>query len=91
MTNIGKHAHAKNVAVSVLRDAGRWILRVADDGIGIDPGKPQDPTAHGLLAMRERARALGGELSIRRDAGSGTVVEMRVAVDPVAPPSRLGA
>ena len=91
LTNIGKHANAKNVAVSVRRDGGRWILRVADDGIGIDPDKPQDPTAHGLLAMRERARALGGELSIRRDSGSGTVVEMRVAVDQAPPQPRPGA
>jgi signal transduction histidine kinase len=78
LTNISKHAKAKNVAVSLSHDheSRRWNLRIADDGIGIDLAKPQNPTGHGLLAMRERARALGGEFSIHRHPGNGTVVEV---------------
>ena len=84
LTNIGKHAHAKNVAVSLSRDeeGGFWILRIADDGIGIDLAKPQNPTGHGLLAMRERARALGGEFSIHRHPAGGTVVEVSAPPQP---------
>ncbi len=84
LTNIGKHAGAKNVAVSLSRDDSHWILRIADDGVGVDLARPQNPTGHGVLAMRERARALGGEFSIRRHPGGGTVVEVRVPVENVA-------
>jgi signal transduction histidine kinase len=77
LTNIGKHAQAKNVTVSLRRDDGAWILRVADDGVGIDPAKKQGPSGFGLLAMRERVRALGGEFSLAGGAAQGTVVEAR--------------
>ncbi len=85
LTNIGKYANAKNVAVSLSRDDGHWILRIADDGIGIDLAKPQNPTGHGILAMRERARALGGEFSVQRHPGGGTVVEVRVPAEQPGP------
>ncbi len=85
LTNIGKHANAKSVSVSLKRDEDHWILRIADDGIGIDLVKPQNPTGHGILAMRERARALGGEFSIQRHPGGGTVVEIRVPAEHIAP------
>ncbi len=80
LTNIAKYAQAKNVAVTLLRDDDQWVLRIADDGIGIDRSKPQNATAHGLLSMRERARALGGKFSILGQPGIGTVVEVRVPV-----------
>ena len=82
LTNIGKHANAQERRrLRGCATSDRWILRVADDGIGIDPDRRRTPTAHGLLAMRERARALGGELSIRRDGNGGTVIEVRVPVE----------
>ncbi len=80
LTNIAKYAQAKNVAVTLLRDDDQWVLRIADDGIGIDRSKPHNATAHGLLSMRERARALGGKFSILGEPGIGTVVEIRVPV-----------
>jgi signal transduction histidine kinase len=81
LTNIVKHANAKSVAVSLQRERDHWILRIADDGIGIDLAKPQHSTGHGLLSMRERARALGGEFLIRGEAGHGTVVEIKLAAE----------
>lgn len=81
LTNITKYAKAKNVAVSLLRDGPQWALRIADDGVGIDVSHRHNPTAHGLLSMRERARALGGEFSIRGQPGRGTVIEVRVPVE----------
>ena len=63
LTNISKYAQAKNVAVSLLRDGDHWVLRIADDGVGIDTSARHNTTAHGLVSMRERARALGGEFS----------------------------
>ena len=80
LTNISKYAQAKNVAVSLQRDGNDWILRIADDGVGIDTSKRHNATARGLLSMRERARALGGKFSVQGQPGRGTVVEVRVPV-----------
>jgi signal transduction histidine kinase len=85
LTNISKYAKAKNVAVSLQRDDGHWLLRIADDGIGIDMSRRHNATAHGLLSMRERARALGGEFSIHGQSGRGTIVELRVPVESPVP------
>jgi signal transduction histidine kinase len=81
LTNVSKYASAKNVAVSLLREGSQWVLRIVDDGIGADMAKRHNPTAHGLLSMRERARALGGEFSIKGQPGRGTVVEIRVPIE----------
>ena len=78
LTNIGKHAQAKNVAISLRRNGDGWLLRVADDGVGIDPARSQQPTGFGLLAMRERVRALGGEFALEGRPGQGTVIEARL-------------
>jgi signal transduction histidine kinase len=78
LTNIGKYASAKNVTVSLRRDDGHWVLRVADDGIGLDPAKAEHPTGFGLLAMRERVRALGGDFSVSGRPGEGTVIQVRL-------------
>jgi signal transduction histidine kinase len=84
LTNISKYAKAKNVALSLRRDGEAWVLRIADDGIGLNRERPQNPTGYGLLAMRERARALGGDFSIQGSPGQGTVVEVRVPVEVAA-------
>ncbi len=84
LTNIGKYAMAKNVAVSLRRRGESWVLRVADDGVGLDPARTQGQTGYGLLTMRERVRALGGEFSIQSRPGEGTVVEVRVPVEVAA-------
>jgi signal transduction histidine kinase len=81
LTNISKYASAKNVSVSLLRSGNRWTLRIADDGVGIDTSKPHNPTAHGLVSMRERARALGGEFTVRGQRERGTVVEVSVPAE----------
>ena len=69
LTNITKYAKPKNVAVSLQRDGDQWVLRIADDGVGMDTAKKHNPTAHGLVSMRERARALGGDFSIQGHPG----------------------
>jgi len=93
LTNVSKYAQANNVAVSLQRSGDAWLLRIADDGVGIDTTQCQNPTAHGLLSMRERVRALGGEFSIKGQRGRGTLAEIRVPVEaePPANAERAGA
>jgi two-component system sensor histidine kinase DesK len=67
VTNIHRHARARNVRVSLRAVARQWQLRVEDDGSGgaIRPG-------NGLAGMRERLQALGGSLHIEPAGLRGT-------------------
>jgi len=68
LTNVVRHARAKNVAVRLQRRNGEIRLTVKDDGNGFDAhSKNLAPfTTHvGLRGMRERALALGGRLDVR--------------------------
>ncbi len=76
LTNTSKYAQAKQVDVSLEREGGRWHLRVHDDGVGIDLAKQHHPTSHGLTSIRERTRALGGEVRFSGGPGQGTTVDV---------------
>jgi signal transduction histidine kinase len=78
LTNIVRYAHAKRVSVELLRGSDSWTLVVSDDGVGIADAASRSRLSHGINGMRQRARALGGELSIRGRAGAGTVIELVV-------------
>ena len=81
LTNVLRHAEAKAVSVE-LRASGGWlILRVADDGKGLDPKLLPDPLSLGLLGMRERALLLGGRVDFAARRGGGTVVTVRIPTD----------
>ena len=77
LTNVEKHAFATAVEVTLDCDeAGLLRLDVADNGIGISDA-PEKASHFGLSIMRERARALGGELFIKRRPEGGTMVQFR--------------
>jgi PAS domain S-box-containing protein len=82
MTNIARHAQATAVRVTLARENGGFLLKVADNGVGIAPEKLTDAAALGLMGMRERARAFGGSVTLGRDPGGGTLVEVRVPLTP---------
>jgi two-component system sensor histidine kinase UhpB len=74
MTNAVRHAGASSIEVQLGQvGTGRAALRIADDGRGMPDGVR--PGASGLLAMRNRARTIGGQLTLERGpTGRGTVV-----------------
>jgi signal transduction histidine kinase len=76
LTNTSKYAQARSVDVSLRCEGGRWHLRIHDDGVGIDLAKQHHPTSHGLMSIRERARALGGEARFSGGTGKGTTVDV---------------
>jgi signal transduction histidine kinase len=78
LTNIAKHAEARQVEVTLSREDGDVALLVRDDGRGFSPGAPRKPASYGLLGLRERAALLGGEVAIESAPGRGTIVEMRL-------------
>lgn len=78
LTNVARHAGAASVEVALRADADRIRLEVRDDGRGISPAALASSRSLGLLGVRERARRLGGTLSIEGGDGAGTsfVVEL---------------
>jgi signal transduction histidine kinase len=87
LTNVARHASAKQVDVAIGLEHGRMHLEIADDGIGVPEIGPRGATL-GLLGMRERARRLGGDCTIRRRKPHGTIV--CVVVPLRFPAERLG-
>ncbi len=77
LTNVARHAGARRVVARLTREDDTLVLRVADDGVGVAPGAGR-PGAVGLVGMRERAAALGGDVTVRPGAAGGTVVTLRV-------------
>jgi signal transduction histidine kinase len=73
--NAVRHAGAARIAVRI----APGLLEVADDGAGFDPADPELRSRHlGLTSMEERARALGGTLSVVSRPGEGTTVTLEV-------------
>ena len=69
--------------VSIARDGDRLLVDVADAGSGFEPDMIEN-SGIGLAGMEERARLLGGKLSIVSQPGKGTTVHLLVPVDGVA-------
>jgi len=80
LTNVARHADASRVRVSVHEQDGQLVVAVSDDGRGITE---PERSGLGLLGMRERARLLGGDLSVLGTPGRGTTIAMRL---PLAQP-----
>lgn len=82
LTNVAKHAKARNVSVTVDQQDGDTVrLRVRDDGVGFDAGNgPQllREGHFGLAGMRERASLVGGTMEVGSLPGHGTTVEVRL-------------
>ncbi|RZL00585.1 MAG: histidine kinase [Rubrivivax sp.] len=70
-TNIAKYAKAKTVTVVLEAQDGLARITVQDDGMGFDLSQ-QPSSAHGLLGMRYRVEAEGGEFTLRSSPGQGT-------------------
>jgi len=78
LTNISRHAAAKNVEITVGLDATHFRLEVKDDGCGFDVEAVGRRKTFGLLGIRERVIMLRGELSIRSSPGAGTEVSVSI-------------
>jgi PAS domain S-box-containing protein len=80
LTNILRHAAATRVEISMEEQAGDFVLTISDNGKGITEEQRAGLHSLGLLGMRERARLVGGEITITGMAGKGTVVMTRVPI-----------
>ncbi len=80
LTNVVRHAHAGAVRI-VMRERGRMLtLTIRDNGRGITKSELASVESIGLLGMSERARLLGGRVTIAGAPGRGTTVTVTVPV-----------
>ena len=84
LTNIGKHAHARNVSVNVEKDEDRISFLMEDDGKGFDVKhaamKEGSERGLGLATMDERARMLGGSFDLWSEEGKGTRITLSIPI-----------
>ena len=80
LTNVARHAQATKVWVHLGEEAGAVVLEVEDDGVGISLAQLAERHSLGLLGMRERAEAFGGEVELAGAPGQGTTVVVRMPV-----------
>jgi len=82
LTNVIRHAEAKQVRVVLSQEDENIVLVVEDDGIGFrEPDFSNTLGSLGLLGMKERAQFCGGDVHISSSPGNGTTVTVRVPMD----------
>ena len=80
LTNVVRHAHAGAVRIA-LRERGRSMtISVRDNGRGITKAQKASVDSIGLLGMTERARLIGGRVTIVGILGRGTTVTVQVPI-----------
>jgi signal transduction histidine kinase len=78
--NVAKHSGTAAAVVELASVGDRLVLSVSDAGIGFDVTAGGEAMGLGLISMRERLRALGGNLLIQSAPGSGTHLRVDVPV-----------
>ena len=79
LTNVLRHAGAKEVHVRAKVSANSLEILVQDDGRGFKPPpSPLEGRQHGLGNMRRRAETIGGTLEWQSTPGKGTTVRLAV-------------
>jgi two-component system CheB/CheR fusion protein len=78
LRNVAKHAKAKHLSVALAVRDRCLELSLEDDGIGFTPKAVKGKGGLGLVSIGERARIVGGALSIESKPGDGTRISVRV-------------
>ena len=79
VSNAVRHARPQLVRITMTDEPTHWTLAVADDGVGMEQSPEQlARQGFGLVSMRQRAGAIGGQWQIDSEAGRGTRVSVRM-------------
>jgi signal transduction histidine kinase len=85
ISNVARHALARNVRLTLVRDHAHVGIEIEDDGVGFDLVEvslsPHSARGLGLLGMRERVELLGGEFDIDSAPGYGTHLRIDVPLE----------
>jgi signal transduction histidine kinase len=80
LTNVARHASATAVEIILRTDGEGVAMEITDDGVGVGEEATAKPRSLGLLALRERFCALGGDLILRRAKPMGTSMLVHLPV-----------
>jgi two-component system sensor histidine kinase UhpB len=83
LRNIVSHAGVREASVTIARSPVGLNLAIADRGRGFEPAGAREGL--GLMSMEERARLLGGTMTITTAPGRGTRLDVRLPVPPLSP------
>jgi signal transduction histidine kinase len=81
LTNVRKHAQARQVSVTLSYMGDQVALDVQDDGVGFAASAPTE--GFGLAAMRQRVEQLGGTAVVESASGHGTTVAVTLPLHPL--------
>jgi signal transduction histidine kinase len=80
LTNVIKHANARNVSLSMRQDDHQVELEMKDDGVGFDTeclqSLPDHNKGFGLFSIKERLQWYGGDMAVTSAPGRGTQVTL---------------
>jgi signal transduction histidine kinase len=82
LTNVQKHARAKQVVIEIGLDAETAVLHLTDDGIGTNPENVQRG-GYGLRGLRERVELVRGEMSLGRAPSGGARLMVKIPKETV--------
>jgi two-component system sensor histidine kinase UhpB len=78
LTNIARHAQAREVKVNLQEGDKTLVLDIRDDGKGFDTSLLNEKRTLGILGMEERSLMMGGKYVIESEPGKGTTVKVTV-------------
>lgn len=79
LSNILRHANAKEVDLTFTKRANELFIHIADDGDGFNVGEDSSrKTSYGLKTMRERSEEVGGTFSLKSIKDEGTYIDIRI-------------
>jgi PAS domain S-box-containing protein len=78
LTNIIRHAKAKDVQIKVIKENKNIIFEISDNGTGFTEDEAHKLNSFGILGMKERAMLIGGEFEIHGNPNKGTTVRVRI-------------
>ncbi len=80
LSNVGRHAQASRVAITIAASRAAINITVQDNGRGASLTAFEAADAYGVMGMRERARHLGGTIAISSHQGAGTAFHLCIAL-----------
>jgi PAS domain S-box-containing protein len=85
LRNVIRHSGARRAVVELRGTEDAICLRIRDDGAGFDPGAVATSGGLGLVSMRERLRAVQGEIVIASELAAGATIDAHVPLDRAVP------
>jgi len=78
LTNVLRHARATEVKIELDKKSDMLMLKIADNGVGIQRNTPKAANAFGLVGIEERVLALNGKFSVTSSLGAGTTLSIMI-------------